>query len=238
MIRDAIIIDDEHDAIDHLTILLNDFCDQINVLAHFENPINAVKWLTKNVKYPKPVVFIDINMPEINGFTFLELINSSDYDIIFVTADAKYAIKAIDYRPFAYLLKPIDIDKLIEICSKLTNDSNQQVPSSKIKIPTQEGYRFISVADVIFLKAERSYCKILIEPNIEILISQSLGKLMSTIQHPHLFRCHKSFTINLSKITSYAHASGGIVLLNEKQEIPVSKTLRQTLFNALKSSNL
>ncbi len=230
MRKKVVIVDDEKAGVENLTLLFEEFCPNFELVTSFNDPNLLVDYLENN-DYPD-ILFLDIQMPELSGFELLEKINNEVIDVVFVTAFAEHAIEAIDYKPFAYLLKPVDIDKLINVYKRICVDDKSNAIDT-IQISAQEGVRLIKIVQILRLKADRSYCQILLDTKEEILVSKSLGQIMKGVNHPDLYRCHKSFVININAISSYLYRNGGAVLLNNEHEIPVSRARKDELLKII-----
>ena len=114
----AVIIDDEPKAIQSLMWELGNFNKEIEVMASFTNPDEALTYLENN---SPDCLFLDVQMPTIGGFQFLEQLKSIDFAVVITTAYDEYAIKALKYEAIDYLLKPIDSDDLKECIEKIKN---------------------------------------------------------------------------------------------------------------------
>ena len=165
----AILVDDEYDGRVVLEHHISKHCDNVKLIHSFSNSEDAIAFL-KNNKID--LLFLDINMPNKNGFDLLDEIKNHDFKIIFVTAYDQYAIKAIKYAAFDYLLKPIDPEELKEAIEKLKNkrsDAEQinvlkqnlkEENLSQIALPTKYGYSYLSTDKIIRCEGDSNYCKI------------------------------------------------------------------------------
>ncbi|MCW3109714.1 MAG: two component transcriptional regulator, LytTR family, partial [Segetibacter sp.] len=124
----AIIIDDEQKGIDTLNLLIEMFIKEVKVVAHSTNATTSLA-LIEN--YKPEIVFLDINMPEMNGFELLEKLNWKDFNLIFTTAHQEYAIRAIKNNAIDYLLKPIDYEDLLLAVERIKKQLSSEVSVSK-----------------------------------------------------------------------------------------------------------
>jgi two-component system LytT family response regulator len=243
----AIIIDDEQLAIETLSWQLKEFCPAIHLLNSFTNPIHAQQFLQNN---EVDLCFLDIDMPEMNGFEFLQFWTKPPFDIIFTTAYSEFAIKAFKVAAFDYLLKPIDEEELLQTIHKYQNQQQgkrlqdqlsllyQQLhtPSSfsdRIALSTQEGVYMIAVKNIIRLEADNNYTTVIIEDRSPIVLSKTLKEVESLLDPTIFLRVHQSHTIQLSKIEIYHRGRGGSLRMSNDDIVPVSKQKKEQLLDRL-----
>ncbi|WP_340155146.1 LytTR family DNA-binding domain-containing protein [uncultured Winogradskyella sp.] len=242
----AILVDDEISNLKGLQKKIEKLFPNLNIVGTYQKPeaaINAIKEL-------KPqLVFLDIQMPRINGFELLEAVKVIDFQVIFVTAFSEYAIKAFKENAIDYILKPIDnnelqiaIDKALEVIeSQNSVDQNSRLlklisatvsDNNKLIVPTAKGLSFIPQDEVLHIEGYEGYTKIHLEDNTTLTSSYNLGKFakkMSSI----FFKCHKSHIVNINKVRHFEN-EGYLVLDNEKR-IPIARAQKKVfleLFNA------
>jgi two-component system LytT family response regulator len=241
----AYIVDDE----EHCTITLNKLlewtCPNIKVEKIFNNPAEALSVI--RTKSPD-ILFLDIEMPEMNGFDLLQGIPNPEFQLIFTTAYDEFAIEAIKVNALAYLLKPIDEDSLVAAISKTIENmtSNRQQENilalfntikannthlKRVAIPTMEGLEFLELDDIMFCAAEGNYTKIVLRDAKPIIVSKSLKQVQEIIDHPQFFRTHNSFLVNLLFVKKYLKGKGGQLVLKDDTIIPVSRTKKEELMN-------
>lgn len=204
----VIIIDDEEDAIIALKSII-EINDGYKIIGQSTDPLKGLELILQK----KPdVVFLDIEMPRMNGFQLLKSISNIDFDIIFSTAYKQYAIDAIKANALDYILKPVSILEVLNALEKVKNrkkDSHEQsqkykkllsdVTSSKsdrIKIPTSTGFEFIDTNDVIFLEADGSYTVAHFINKEKLLISKTIKQIEPLFDQNKFFRTHRSYLVN------------------------------------------
>jgi two-component system, LytTR family, response regulator len=225
----AIIIDDELRARNTLNKLLSDYCPSIEVIAMCANIPEGV--LAINQKRPQ-LVFLDIEMPEYNGFELLSFFREIDFQIIFVTAYNEYALKAFEVSAVDYLLKPVDIDKLkaaigkaeqklssFDMQSKMDvlKDSFKTGQFNRIALPVSEGLLFIEVPDIVYLEADGAYTNVWLRNGSKILVSKKMKffeEILETRQN--FFRSHRSFIVNINFLKKYNKNEASLMLDNGK----------------------
>jgi two-component system LytT family response regulator len=241
----AIIIDDEKNALESLALKIAKYFPQITVTHKFRNPQKAVQEINQN--HPD-LVFIDIEMPVLSGFDVLSKIENPNFEIIFVTAYSEYAIEAIKHCAIGYIIKPIDNDELklaIENALKNINqksalEKNQQLlqnlvsnGNSTIVIPTQKGLSLIKKDNIIRFEGIDGYTKIILENDNPILSSYSIGKFTKIESLNHFYLVHKSHFINLNYINEYLNE--GYITMKNNDKIPVSKTKRANFLEKIRN---
>jgi two-component system LytT family response regulator len=245
MIR-SIVIDDEQHCI---RALLNDLqlnCPGVEVVDVCHSAKEGIMSIKKN---NPELVFVDVEMPWMNGFEMLEVLGEVKFSVIFTTAHDEFAAKAFRISAVDYLLKPIDandlkvavqkVEKKMDEGSSLLHISNllrnmrQPSAEQKIALPQREGYEFIDVAAIIYLSAEGAYTKVFIKDKKPLLISRTLGDVEELLP-PELFqRIHHSTLINVTCITQFLRTDGGFVVLNSGDKLSVSKAKKEMLLARL-----
>lgn len=238
----AIIIDDEINAIKSLRWEIEHYLPEIKIIKTFQSPLQAIDYLqTANVP---DLVFLDIEMPEMNGFDFIRHFPERHFEIIFTTAYSEFALEALKNEAVDYLLKPIDSEDLIQSIEKLkkrltSHDLHQTLSNTirkmqpgiqreKIKISYDSKVDFFEPEEIIYIHAEGNYSRIFLENNRQILITSKIKELENDLPEAVFFRVHKSYIINIDKISSY-HKLENFIELNKKVNIPLARS-RKTAF--------
>jgi two-component system LytT family response regulator len=245
MIR-SIIIDDEQHCVKALQNDLHQHCPSIEII---ETCSSAKEGILSIKKSNPDLLFLDVEMPWMNGFEMLEILGDITCSIIFTTAHDEFAAKAFRISAVDYLLKPIDandlkaavqkVEKKMDEGSSLQHIENLlrniKQPSSeqKIALPLREGYEFIDVASIIYCEAEGAYTKVFITDKKTMLISRSLGDVEELLP-PELFqRIHHSTMINMNYIHQFLRTDGGYVVLKNGEKLSVSKGKKEMLMARL-----
>lgn len=209
----AIIVDDEHLAIQSLKGVLNGYFPEIQVLAD----CNSVPEAVKAIECLRPdVVFLDVEMPVYNGFELFDFIDSEqvDFHIVFVTAYSKYSLQAFEMSATDYLLKPVMPEQVARVLQKINRFAAHAVqyqvlknnlhagPAGKQKIVlhTADDIHLINLDDILFLEAKGSYTNFVTKTSGQLLISKRLSEFVFMEQDSQFFRCHRSFLVNLHHI--------------------------------------
>jgi len=245
----AIIVDDEAPSRRVLESYLNEYCSQVKVVAAVGNVQEAV---TAVRSLQPQLVFLDIEMPGEGGFQLLNYFESPDFMIIFVTAYQEYAIKAFRSSAVDYLLKPIEIADLIQSVNKaqqlhelqtnytqkintLRSNLNPKQITHRLALPVSDGYIFIHVEDIICLAANGSYTNVFLTDKKPILISKKLYQLSEMINHPDMFKPHRSYLINLNHVAQYTRRDGGQIIMDNELEVPLSTKRKDDFMEAIKN---
>jgi two-component system, LytTR family, response regulator len=238
----AIIIDDEFHCLDSLTILLRTFCPVVNVTGTYNSAKDALEGLKRSTP---DLVFLDIEMPVMNGFQFLEQVPSISFAIIFTTSHDEYAIRAIKFSALDFLLKPVDPDELIEAIKKveerkrpfteqfqmLMNHFHQKKDQfKKIALPTSGGFELIPAEDVIRCEARDNYTYFYLKNNRMILASRTLKDVEEQLStYNNFVRVHHSSLINLNEIVKYTKGEGGSLTMSDGSVVNVSRRKKDEL---------
>lgn len=227
----VIIIDDESNAIKSLSWELSKFCEHVEVLDAFTNANEALRFLKKNTI---DAIFLDIQMPDMNGFQFLEKLPKRNFAVVFTTAYNDFAIEAIKQNAIDYLTKPIDTDDLIEAVKKievfknnlLTRDALEESllanQEQRIKISVDGKLLFLDAADIIYCESDGNYTKVFLEENQRLFVSKKLKEIEEILPSSCFFRVHNSYIVNLKKVKAYYKTDAYLQLSNDKK-IPVSR---------------
>ena len=234
----AILVDDEQHNRQNLSALLTKHCPEIVVLGDAASVPEAFQL----IKATKPeVVFLDIEMPNANGFALLELFEELPFKVIFVTAYDAYALKAIKFSASDYLLKPIDhkelrhaVDLLLEE-SRPTEMSRESLDSflnqeeKKIALTLSDEIRLISLAQIVRVQADNNYAKFYLENGEEVLVSKHLGFYYDIMKDFGFMRVHQSHLINKKFVDRYVKRDGGYLQLSTGDQVPISRTQKENL---------
>ncbi len=245
MIR-AIVIDDEPQNAAMLKKDIATYCPSVEVIAECHSAKEGILAIKKE----KPdLIFLDIEMPWINGFEMLELLDEINFSIIFTTAHDQFAAKAFRLSAVDYLLKPIDSNDLKEAVRKAELKINHQQgnihienllrnikqPSSqqKIALPYKEGYEFVEVSHIIYCQAEGAYTKVFLDNKKYILVSKTLGDIEELLPTDLFIRIHHSTVVNAGFITHFVRTDGGYVKLQTGEQLIVSKSKKDAVMERL-----
>ena len=232
----AIIIDDEKNGIEMLEYLLEKNCNDVEIVATFLNPKQAVK----EIPILKPdVIFLDIDMPGMNGFELLQNLTPFNFQVVFTTAYNEYAIDAFKVNAVDYLLKPIETEELkdaVNKVAKMMHNQNDMQPIenilayiqaaqgiNKISIPTDDGVIFSLTESILYFKADGGYTEVYFTNGKKLFTSKLLGDYEDGIATKGFFRIHNSYIINLRHIEKFVKSDGGYVVMQDGTNITVSR---------------
>lgn len=241
----TLILDDELYCTDVLSILIQKHCPSLEVVAVYNDPVLALEYLSH---HPVDVVFLDIEMPVINGFELLRKLPNMQSRVIFTTAYDQYALKAFRFNAIDYLLKPIDKTELMEAVGKLpelpmlsppmlqylSEWQKGQAPK-KILLPIGQEIHFVNVDQIICCEADGSYCKVYCEGQAKpYMLSKNLKDIEEMVQQPHFIRPHASWLINSHFIEKVVKGEGMEIVLSNQISVPVSRNKKQEVMIRLK----
>jgi len=244
MIR-AIIIDDEQDARDGLQLIVEKFCPEVSIIASCESPeigLGKINELRPNL------VFLDVQMPRLTGFDLLEQIEVINFEVIFVTAFDKYAIKAIKFSALDYLLKPVEVDELVSAVQKIKAKENNKTTHFKsllnnvkqnaqklerLAIPSDNEIIIQKIADIVYCEADSNYTILHLVDDKKITVSKTLKEFENILPETDFCRIHHATLVNLSHITKYVKGEGGYVLVTGRRHLDVSRRKKDSFIKAL-----
>ncbi len=237
----ALIVDDEFHARSNLEMLLDNYCEDVEVIGSAASPSEARTLLEKN---KVDVIFLDIKMPGEDGFEFLKSIEDKSFGVIFITAYNEYALDAFKADAIDYLEKPIDIDELIGAVDKIrrikTSDApislnedlvdliksvvNKQIDFEKTSIPTKDGLVIVNNQDIVHLEASESYTTIFLTDGKKYLSSKNIKVFEENLNPNIFFRTHKSHIINFAHhLKEFNRSLGNLAVMSNDKQIPVSR---------------
>ena len=243
----AVIIDDEINAQNLLEKTLERcFPNKFNIVekcSSVDSGVVAIK------KYEPELIFLDIQMPEKNGFELFKYFDVIDFEVIFTTAYNQFAIKAIKRSALDYLLKPISSLELSEAVKKFENKTqessaqrkltlllenlnvnDQQV--RKIAFPTVEGFELIHANQILYCRADSNYCTIKKIDSSTKMAARTLKYVEEILPANSFKRIHKSYVLNLNYVVRY-HKTNKEVELTNGEKLPVSFRKEEEFIHAI-----
>lgn len=243
----AIIIDDEPDGVKALSLIIQKFIPDLKVVALTTNALEGIDFINN---YQPEVVFLDINMPLLDGFELLENIQFKKFNLIFTTAHSEYGLKALKNGAIDYLLKPINIGELKQAVERVKKKQQELTPQInvnalldliaiekfKVPIPTKTSIEYVFTKDLVCIEADTHHSKVsLANVNGEIIAIKSLKEYDELLCKPDsiFIRIHNSFIININFVFKYLKENGGYVVMQNSKKIPVSKYKKAELLKAI-----
>jgi two-component system, LytTR family, response regulator len=242
----SLIIDDEQHCIDALKTDLDKYCGNVEVASTCLSGKEGILAIKKN--QPR-LIFLDVEMPWMNGFEMLEMLDHINFCIIFTTAYDKFAAKAFRISAVDYLLKPVDINDLKIAVKKaeekilasegtvniqnLLQNIRKPAAQQKIAFPQREGYEFIAAENILYCHAEGAYTNIFLVGNKKFLVSKTLGDIEEMLPADIFQRIHHSTIVNMQHITNLIRSDGGYVVLNNGEKLIISKAKKDALLEKL-----
>ncbi|AWW30383.1 DNA-binding response regulator [Echinicola strongylocentroti] len=246
------IIDDETHCVESLALELEHFKGEIEIAFATSKVEEALTYLKSS---SIDLLFLDIEMPRVNGFELLDLIDEVNFEVVFTTAYSQYALKAFQYKAFDYLLKPIGTEELAEVIKKyngyhqglkaeregelmdfISSLKKDNIIKSKIAVPVSEGLEFIKVDEIIYAQSQNNYTVLYLSDQSTLLFSKTLKEVEKTLKKYFFIRIHQSYLINPNYMKKYFRHDGGGVLMENGQSLPISQRKKEeiiTLFEAI-----
>jgi two-component system LytT family response regulator len=241
----CIIIDDEIHCIETLVLLLNEHCPEVQIVEKTQSPQAGLQAITRL----KPdLVFLDIEMPNMNGFELLEHFDQIPFSVVFTTSYDQYAIKAIRFCALDYLMKPVDYRELITAVNKVkkqtSTPSNEQFQMllqkiqdkgngfTKIAVPTSDGFELVPADQIVSCEADDNYTYLHLKNKTKITACRSLKEIEEQLEtYSNFLRVHHSYIVNLNEVTKYVRGDGGYLVMSTGSSVNVSRSRKDTLMN-------
>ncbi|MAU16996.1 MAG: DNA-binding response regulator [Muricauda sp.] len=241
----TIIVDDEIAAINSLSWELRKYPDVIDIIETFTSPKEAIS----GINYLKPdCVFLDIEMPEMSGFSLLDRLEYRDFAVVITTAYNQYALKAIKESAIDYLLKPVDGDDIASVIEKLkkmdgthhfrlqfeeTFEALSKASTPQVvKIPASGKILFLRVEEIVYCESDGNYSKVFLESGEQLMVSKKLKDLEELLPIGLFFRVHNSYIVHLMKVNEYLRSEGYLVLSN-RIKIPISRNKKDAFLERM-----
>ena len=241
----AVIVDDEISNIENLTIMLNKYCPKIAVTG----TATSVDLGLLVIREVNPsILFLDIQMPDKGGFDLLKSITAPEFEVIFVTAYDQYAIQAIKFSAIDYLLKPINVNELVNAANRaLVNvekkNKNERLENLVLSISNKNQFRiaipgnketiFINPETILFCKADNNYTIFYLQNKEKHISSKPIFEYEELLNTHGFIRCHQSYLVNSLFIRSWIRVDGDRLLMDGGHEIPVSRNNKEKVKQAI-----
>lgn len=243
----TIVVDDEVHCLDTMAILLNDFCPGVQVM---DQCVSAKQALESINKFKPELIFLDIEMPVMNGFEMLEELDEIPFSVIFTTSYNQYAIKAIRFSALDFLLKPIDPKELVAAVHKIEMQKfkptaeqfdilreqilQKENSFSRVAVPTVDGFELIPANQVIRCEADDNYTHLYMKDKNKIVACRTLKEIEEQLQDFTAFiRVHNSYLVNLNEVTKYVRGEGGYLIMSDGSTVSVSRSRKDLLLKKL-----
>ena len=243
------LIEDEEKTLKGICTIIGDYCKDVVIKGTADSVASAVELLNTT---QVDLVLSDINLPDGKSFEILEQLNEIDFKIIFITAFEEYAIKAIKFSAFDYLVKPIDPKELIAAIQKaqkhvekenaalklealLTNVKNFSENLKKIVLKTLDSIYIIDVQDIVHCESDSSYTRFSLIDGRKIMVSKVLKEFDEMLGGSGFIRVHKSHLINLNYIDRFIKTEGGYLVMKDGSNVPVSQRRKDHILTLLEN---
>lgn len=245
----AILIDDEKNCTEVLKLQLETYCPEVEIVQIENHPELGVA----AIRNEKPdIVFLDVEMPTLNGFGVLEKTRDIPFEVVFTTAHQDYAIQAIRYSAVDYLVKPVQADELIAAVHRLKEKRpieqvqkqldlllhQMQKPNQsleKVALSTSDGMEIVNVGEILYCEAQSNYTMFHFQNQSKILVSKPLKKMEELLKMHPFYRVHQSYLVNLAHVQKYVRSDGGYLVLPGKIPISVANSRKEGLVRKLQN---
>ena len=218
----CIIVDDEFPSIQELSYFITNF-SSVKILESFDDSIKALEYVQK---HPVDVVFLDINMPKLDGLAFSRVINTltAKPKFVFISAYSEYALEAFEVAAFDYILKPYSGNRIIGMLQRLENNTAENI-NDKITLWRNNKLSVLNVNDIYYCEAHKHEVHVYTKDD-QFIVSSSISSFYKKLPPKMFFRCHRSYIVNIDKIKEIIPWFNNTYMLKLKgldPEIPVSR---------------
>jgi two-component system, LytTR family, response regulator len=242
----AVIIDDEEDSRSNTRNMLENYCPEVEIVGEAASgPEGKLK-----IQELKPhVVFLDINMPGMNGFQMLEGIYNRDFCVIFLTAYSEHGITAVKAGAIDYLLKPLMLSELQNAVHKVVQyyeakglpaagTAKTESDKNLVLISHSKGFTLVDFKEIVWLEASDNYTNLFLSGQKKIVASKTLKEFEAILPDSEFFRIHRSALININFVKEYSNHEGGEVILSDGTRVQVSKARIQEFAEFIKTKSV
>ena len=242
---EAVIVDDEIKALESLSWELTNLSDEVKIVASFTDAHKALTYLEQ---YTPDCLFLDIEMPIMDGFQFIKSLKNKKFPVVITTAYNQYALKALKNEAIDYLLKPIDTDDLndtiikikkfnsknftAEKFEKILLNFNSNSLDKKITVNTDGKLLFLEANEILYAESDGNYSTIFLIDGQKIVLTKKLKEVNNLLPTDSFFRIHNSYIVNLGQIKEFLKTDG-YVILKSNHKIPVSRQKKSDFLDLL-----
>ena len=242
---EAVIVDDEAKALESLSWELTNLSDEVKIIASFTDAHKALSFLESNTP---DCLFLDIEMPVMDGFQFIRNLKNKNFPVVITTAYNQYALKALKNEAIDYLLKPIDSDDLHETITKIKKYNSKNITAEKLEhillnfnskslskritINTDGKLLFLESDEILYAESDGNYSTIYLADGQKLVLTKKLKEVNQMLPSEDFFRVHNSFVVNLGHIKEFLKTDGYVVL-KSGQKIPVSRQKKSDFLDLL-----
>jgi len=246
----VVLVDDEPQSCKSLAIKLKGVADDIEIIGTYYHPERAISGIRKM----KPdVIFLDIEMPGMNGFQLLEKMEEFDFEVIFVTAYNEYMLNALRISALDYLLKPVDTEELKNALTRLRKKNllhenalhtkeqlellgdtlKEQHAPKRLALASLQGIVFLKINEIVRVEALSNYSTFYLISKQKIMVSKTLKEFEPVLSMQNFFRVNRSCIVNTDYIVKYKNEDGGIIELQDGTEVGVGPHRKNELVELL-----
>lgn len=243
---EAIVIDDEKNGRENLCNTLLKYCPEIEVVAEADSALTGIEAIQE---FAPALVFLDIEMPDGNGFKVLEFFGDPTFDVIFVTAYDQYAIQAIRFSAIDYILKPINIMELRSainrfrqrkkkdqrVLGQFLQNAESPLPEKKIALATGDKIEFCKIGQIIRCQSDGNYTNFFFVDGSALMVSKTLNDFEEILDGYGFIRTHKAHLVNLMFVRSFHKNDGGYLKMSDGTSVPVSRRKKEEILERLRS---
>jgi two-component system LytT family response regulator len=253
MMTRALIIEDEPEGLENLRNFLRMYCPDVEVTATGGSNADLLRLVADDRDNQYDVAFLDISLPDGLVFQGLQQLEEVPFDIIFVTAYDKYALKAFEFAAIDYVTKPIEREELMRAVSRirrkntetkarlevLQQNYNPSAPNAfeKIGISAMDGVHFVRLSDIVRLEAEDNYTHFLLNTGTRITSSRTIKAYEDTLTQLNFVRVHKKHIVNMNFMKTYIKGEGGYLILENGDSVEVSRRKKSNLMESVRRTH-
>lgn len=238
----TLVVEDNSANRENLISLLSRYCPQVTIIGEAASNDEALEKISSE---DPDLVFLDVRMPGGDTFSILEKLNHIRFRIIFVTAYDEYAFRAFQFNALDYLLKPIDLEKLIDSVNRAIESINMQVENTRLKnlldnqnrpdqekriaLPQEDKIDFIPLKQIIRCQSESNYTRFFLDTGQVIMVTRTLKEFELALESCGFIRSHQSHLINSNHVKTLVKREGGYLKMSDGSSVPISRSRHEVV---------
>lgn len=227
----AVIIEDELNSRELLGTFLEKYCPQVSLKGMTDNIQGGIDLINKS---QPDLIFLDIELAGGTGFQILDAFKPSDFLVCFVTGYSEYAIKAIKYGAFGYMLKPLNKDELIEVVQKAENQRTGQKKQASLLVEEGQKITSIDISKIEYLSVNGNYTMIHLIDGKKVISGENLSYYASLLPEHQFARIHKSNIVNIAQISEIEIKRSGVAHMKSGKSISIASRRKKEFLQKMK----
>lgn len=242
----AIVVDDVAESRKTLIRDIKDYCSEVSIIGEADGVVSAAR-LIRQIK--PELIFLDIQMQDGSGFDLLDIIGENNIKVIFTTASDAFALKAFRYAALDYILKPVDVEELMNAVKKVSTQKfsqaepvkllNEQLKKhnddnfQRLALHTQDKIYIVEISEILRCESDGNYTRFHLKDKSTLLVTRTLKDFDDLLSPLNFIRVHQSHLVNIVHVREFNKRDGGYLIMRDGSEVLVSTRKRAEVIDRL-----